>query len=118
MAGWRHLLVLVTLSASLTGCEPQEICTSLDVALEKETCGETANLNSAPHATILPSNYAPRVGDNVTFYAGAGDADGDTLYYEWDLDGDGEFEYAGAEFTPDARPSATVTTRYNRPQVL
>jgi hypothetical protein len=99
MARRRLLLCACAAAAALplTGCEPP-LCTQLDAMLGAPGCGEAATLNSPPEVGPIRSNdIAPAVGQTVTFFASARDPDGDALYYEWDLDGDGEYDHRGYE---------------------
>ena len=83
---------------ALTGCDPT--CT------RGLFCAESADnpLNDAPRAdfgggmTINGRDVpltAVRQGGSLDFAAHYSDPDGDALYYEWDLDGDGDFDRAG-----------------------
>ena len=85
---------------ALTGCE--QLCSGTVGVFCPET---TSNpLNHPPLATAgggflierrhLPLTTVAR-GGTLEFEADYIDPDGDALYYEWDLDGDGDFERAG-----------------------
>ncbi|QZX99120.1 PKD domain-containing protein [Halobaculum rubrum] len=52
--------------------------------------------NRAPSASFQISPQSPTVGDTLTFDAsGASDPDGSISRYEWDLDGDGDYDATG-----------------------
>src|SRR4051794_30736170 len=92
----------------MTGCDPALVCTRLAVSLGTAGCGEQATLNSPPVIRSVDAfRISPGVGDVQTLTAQAYDPDGDQLYYEWDLDGDGEFERGGY--------TSTASHRYTSP---
>ena len=56
-----------------------------------------ATVNRAPTVSFnLPPT--PRPGTPVSLFASGADADGDTLSYAWDADGDGAFDDGNAQF--------------------
>jgi PKD repeat protein len=112
----RLLLALLGLTAlfAFSGCE--RLCNQ--VTMRGVFCPETEDnkLNDPPFVdgeiTFAPragfSGCAPlvRTGTRIVFgVTGASDPDGDPLQYEWDLDGDGDYE-AGGE-----APSAVYTAQ-------
>jgi hypothetical protein len=101
MHGRIALAALAAISLlSLTGCE--QLCSGTRGVF----CPESSSnpLNRPPLATAgggfliarrhLPLTAVAR-GETLEFEADYEDPDGDALYYEWDLDGDGDFERAG-----------------------
>jgi hypothetical protein len=94
------------LAAALPGCEITT-CTFYDLDLGAPSCGQGVNLNSAPEVTNLKmvarmddgtrgTIVSPRVDQLIEFSVSAIDRDRDQLFYEWDFDGDGEYEKTGS----------------------
>jgi PKD repeat protein len=92
--------VAATCLLSLTGCD--QLCSGTTGVFCPES--ESNPLNHPPLATAggglriagrhLPLTAVVR-GGTLDFDADYADPDGDALYHEWDLDGDGDFERAG-----------------------
>jgi hypothetical protein len=98
---------------ALAGCEPP-LCTTLDATLGAPGCGEGATLNSPPVIEeIRSTSLTPQLEERVEFSAGVRDPDHDQIYYEWDLDGDGDFDRAGY-----AETARTVETHYHAAGVV
>lgn len=73
-------------------------------------------LNQPPTVSLTPSTVNISVGGTANFLATANDADGTIVLYEWDLDGDGQFETSGGNSNSKSRVyntagSFTVTVR-------
>jgi PKD domain len=64
--------------------------------------------NQLPQNVTISGPDSAATGENVTFTASAEDPDGTIERYAFDLDGDGRFEYDGAQF-------ASVSKRYDTP---
>jgi hypothetical protein len=91
---------------SLTGCEPP-ICTYFDVDPNNTFCAENGvNFNSPPRLGEIVMEeqvnqyarrrvFAPQADRAVIFRVLASDVDRDELFFEWDLDGDGDYDHAG-----------------------
>ena len=75
------------------------------------TTERTIQVNAAPTASFSASPGSPTVGESVTLDAsGSTDSDGSIDAYEWDLDGDGDYDDAtGATATTDFGSSGDTT---------
>ncbi|WP_161973229.1 PKD domain-containing protein [Halostella litorea] len=72
--------------------------------------GGESTSNQAPAATFTYSPSSPTVGGDVTFDASnSTDSDGSVVSYEWDFDGDGNYEKTGESVTHSFTTNGTTT---------
>jgi PKD repeat protein len=110
----RRLGLLVVLAAlPLTGCE--KLCSQGAVTWCPRS--EEDELNNAPYVNVMEARIEAGIDPGAerltaVFRAVAGDPDEDPIAYEWDLDGDGEFDKNGPlvshSYHRSARPKVTL----------
>jgi plastocyanin len=94
MSNVRGIGVLVAVGAAVAALVPAGASGAGGVPAEEQP----ASTNAAPVAAFSFAPKPARAGDTVAFDSNVtSDADGSIALYEWDLNGNGEYELAGSE---------------------